>query len=389
MRRKRVYCPSHQSVFETEGGRQIFCEIGNHEISTAFPIEGFWNFCCDCETFFPTRYTAGEQAGSSCPICERDTKLRYLCDGCGTISYDSSEQSRGKRYSIPSATSSVLPNCPGCSKTVKGEFAPHVCQTILAAYQSPRSTCPFCELAIESTIGGQAQNANPIEVDLNPNTPSNQGIICAECQFLNSNESSFCVNCGADISWDMTETVFGGPSTFDFNQPTSSSTTSQTEQSHLRRLPSQKKSSSKAFVIGAVTVAVIFVSVLIGFQFLSGDDSGGSDSLGKGMALEIQPGQSKTFMGTIDGRQMQMVIRNVESRLVGEVTFQDESGQKEDGLEGTFTKFGFEAQSSKKGTTYKSGFYKARQDSTGRLIGYWESNFGMRRYFEAYQPTGL
>jgi hypothetical protein len=53
----RVYCPEHGVAFEASAGVPIHCKNkqDEHLMAHNFPADDFWEYCCDCDRFYPFR----------------------------------------------------------------------------------------------------------------------------------------------------------------------------------------------------------------------------------------------------------------------------------------------------------------------------------------------
>jgi formylglycine-generating enzyme required for sulfatase activity len=149
------YCPQHQLRFRAAGEAVVSCEQGGHPVGYGFPEKSWWEYCCDCATFWPSQLSNGYLRRSECLVCERPTAKRYICSACQVVSIESATLVRRKLYSITSE-SGISPSCPGCAKHADGTPSEHQCGEIAASILTSRSTCPFCETAIRA--GGSPQS---------------------------------------------------------------------------------------------------------------------------------------------------------------------------------------------------------------------------------------
>jgi ribosomal protein L40E len=224
IRQIKIFCPTHQSVFEIEEKPQIICEIREHALSNDFPRGEFWEYCCDCQTFFPSGLEVGEKAKEACPQCERPTIRRFACNECKVLTFDSGEDTKSKNFHLDSETFAVTPACPGCLKDLSGiKKHLHKCGEIEAVLSTPRETCPFCKKEIVkpksapaailrcpkcnaksepdsyfcNTCGNQLRS-NPDLTKRGTATAKTQllGSICPTCGAGNQSSSTFCVSCG-------------------------------------------------------------------------------------------------------------------------------------------------------------------------------------------------
>lgn len=148
-RRIKVFCPTHKIGYETTAAKTIVCEAGGHLLAQSFPDENFWEYCCDCQTFFPSGVAKENRLSDECVVCESRTARRYLCDACKLISFESDEAARGKAFNV-AAGAAVRPSCPGCLAPSKLHPVFHACPEIAADLTTSRQTCPFCQETLEA-----------------------------------------------------------------------------------------------------------------------------------------------------------------------------------------------------------------------------------------------
>src|SRR5688572_9166772 len=73
----KFYCPAHQIRFDGAGQTVVSCEQGGHSVGSGFPKASWWEFCCDCGTFWPADPTNGDFQRTECRVCERSIAKRY------------------------------------------------------------------------------------------------------------------------------------------------------------------------------------------------------------------------------------------------------------------------------------------------------------------------
>lgn len=149
-RQIKVFCPTHRIGYETRAAKIILCEAGGHTLTQSFPDENFWEYCCDCQTFFPSGVAKESRLKDACPVCEAHTTRRYLCDTCKLISFESDEPARGKAFSVPAQAAAVGPSCPACLSMPRSRPVFHACPELDSDFTTPRATCPFCQEMIEA-----------------------------------------------------------------------------------------------------------------------------------------------------------------------------------------------------------------------------------------------
>ena len=144
----RVYCPSHKVGFLTAANSTIECSSQTHTLTRDFPTESFWEYCCDCQHYWPIDGTRSNAASDECPVCERTIVRRALCAHCKVVSVESDDAVKRKTYSI-SSEGTVSPACPGCLRRPAGRALEHKCETFGGAFVTTRDLCPFCDENLE------------------------------------------------------------------------------------------------------------------------------------------------------------------------------------------------------------------------------------------------
>lgn len=137
-----IYCPTHKIGFPAAADAAILCENGGHALAQDFPAGEDWEYCCDCQTFWPAG--AGAKGRERCPVCERTIDRRYLCDSCRVLSYESREAGRRRPYAI-GAQGAITPACPGCLAPPLSTPRAHQCDETQTSFFTARSVCPFCD----------------------------------------------------------------------------------------------------------------------------------------------------------------------------------------------------------------------------------------------------
>jgi len=187
----RIFCPTHEAAFEVAESSKILCEITEHALSVGFPNSEFWEFCCNCETFTPSKLDKGEKARNSCYGCGNEISKRFVCANCKIISFESLAQTKGKSYTINA--DGIEPACPACQMTPQNSaLVLHQCKEIEAEILTPRSECPFC---LEKTVAAKARQK--------VGTAANAMQICLQCGTENPISSSFCGKCRYQLRGDV------------------------------------------------------------------------------------------------------------------------------------------------------------------------------------------
>jgi hypothetical protein len=182
-RQLRVFCPTHRISFEVPESGRILCESGGHALALNFPHEDFWEYCCDCQVFWPSEMDKGGKAKEACPVCTRTTVRRYLCYECKLVSVESDDPARRKSFRIRTR-GEIEPACPGCGKAAKPGLQEHVCEDAAATFSTARTKCPFCEETIR-----KGEPARPEEK-----------IFCGSCGMQAAPSHTFCKKCGQPVA---------------------------------------------------------------------------------------------------------------------------------------------------------------------------------------------
>jgi Double zinc ribbon len=178
----RIFCPVHEVSFAVEGTSKILCEVTGHSLATDFPNGEVWEYCCNCETFSPSRLCAGEKAGNICFGCQNEIVKRFLCAECKILSFECDSKPKGQRFFI--SEQGIAPACPGCNVVPRQEdVIGHDCREIETKVFTSRNKCLFC---LENT---KVDFVIPSR-DFAPTT-----ILCQNCRSANPIEAGFCGKC--------------------------------------------------------------------------------------------------------------------------------------------------------------------------------------------------
>lgn len=151
-----VYCPEHTDIYWVPQNDPVLCpERGRHYLGRlpsilrceeSASVTDFWEYCCNCQTFWPSNIDG--KASEKCPVCPGAGSVRYWCDKCYTISFDSPTPARRQIFTI-SHKGIPQPGCPGCSRTVlSSHLYEHECKIFLARFTSAFAACPCCDKPI-------------------------------------------------------------------------------------------------------------------------------------------------------------------------------------------------------------------------------------------------
>ena len=147
----RVYCPTHKTFFGAVAAGTITCRSGAHALTQNFLADEFWEYCCDCQSFWPSEIAREGKGREQCPACDRAAARRFLCDRCTLLSVESDEASRRKAHTIlPSG--GVSPACPGCLNPPGPRLLKHHCDEVPLSFTTARAACPFCEVPLAPPV---------------------------------------------------------------------------------------------------------------------------------------------------------------------------------------------------------------------------------------------
>lgn len=144
----RVYCPSHKVGFPAAATAMIECSSATHTLAHDFPSESFWEYCCDCQHYWPIDAAKGNKGSDDCPVCERHIDRRALCAECKVLSVESNDAAKRKAFSI-SLQGKVSPACPGCLRQTNRTILEHSCPDFGYVFVTTREVCPFCDERLE------------------------------------------------------------------------------------------------------------------------------------------------------------------------------------------------------------------------------------------------
>lgn len=148
----RVYCPSHKVGFSAAATATIECSSSTHTLAHNFPSESFWEYCCDCQHYWPIDAANGNKGSDECPVCERHIDRRALCSECKVMSVESNDAAKRKAFSV-SSHGLASPACPGCLGQNKRVVLEHSCPDFGSVFATTREVCPFCDERLEPPPG--------------------------------------------------------------------------------------------------------------------------------------------------------------------------------------------------------------------------------------------
>jgi formylglycine-generating enzyme required for sulfatase activity len=161
-RKLRVHCTQHRILFEVLDASTLVCDADGHALAHNFPFGEWWEFCCYCQTFWPSDAEHGGTGREHCPACEQPLGTRYLCHRCMVLSNAPKAAPKGRGFRI-SVVGRVDPCCPGCYR-VAPPVIDHQCDGARKPFATARPLCPFCEEVIwEDHAGGESQGGRPFD----------------------------------------------------------------------------------------------------------------------------------------------------------------------------------------------------------------------------------
>ncbi len=143
---RKVFCPVHKAAFDAPPQPRVVCEIVEHVLTDNLARAEYWEYCCNCQTYWPSLLGQGGPAAVDCPSCGRDFVRHYLCHECKLLSVESDEAAKGKIHSI--TTLGISPTCPNCESAPGLGVQEHRCEEAQALLLSADTTCRFCEVSL-------------------------------------------------------------------------------------------------------------------------------------------------------------------------------------------------------------------------------------------------
>ncbi|MGH9841971.1 MAG: hypothetical protein ACREEM_24710 [Blastocatellia bacterium] len=147
----KIHCLTHGATFPmSRTSRTVVCKEGNeeHTLSTNFPNQGLWVYCCNCQTFIAWDAARKEASVKECPFCLSSLNPRaYCCDHCAITMVDYDDQTLRKQHMVLS-WGAPQPACAGCHHFPGATPKNHFCETLQCNLSSARQDCPFCGLSI-------------------------------------------------------------------------------------------------------------------------------------------------------------------------------------------------------------------------------------------------
>jgi hypothetical protein len=131
--------------------RTVVCKEGGeeHTLSSNFPNDGLWVYCCNCQSFIAWDTSRGNASVHECPFCLSSLNPRlYSCDHCAVTMVDYDDQTLRKQHTVLS-WGMPQPACPGCHHFPNSTPRTHYCEALKCTLSTARTVCPFCKLPTE------------------------------------------------------------------------------------------------------------------------------------------------------------------------------------------------------------------------------------------------
>ena len=167
---RKVFCPTHKAAFDAPSQPRVVCEIVEHILTDNFARAEYWEYCCNCQTYWPSHLGQGGPAAAACPSCGREFARRYLCHECKLLSVESDEVGKGRVHNI--SPTGISPNCPNCGSVAHLPVHEHRCEEAQALLLSAHMTCRVCEVSVVKTaVVPPANDASQADIRSHPVEP--------------------------------------------------------------------------------------------------------------------------------------------------------------------------------------------------------------------------
>ncbi len=363
-RQIKVFCPTHQSVFEVADAAKIICEIKEHALSNDFPNGEFWEYCCDCQTFSPSNLEVGGKAQSVCQHCERETNGRFVCGDCKTVSINSGEDTKGKIFRVDFNAKTIEPSCAGCLKDFAGAgLKLHKCEEAQGIFLTSRKVCPFCKKEVAPTVKKKPVEQNTAKIGTSAAKTKLLGSICPTCGAASEPDSVFCQNCGQSLK-ATTPTPKQQPA-LPPNMPPIPTQVINPATVGANVKPTATSSNAKGClaVIGVLFGAILLCAIIQGIMKSNNSTTSttGSTSI------------TSNYRGTIGAKSVSisMTLTREGSSLKGTA-----STSKTDFLRGTVENNGDFVLNAYSADNIQTGIYRGRINSDGSIGGTWTNPNG-------------
>ena len=147
----KIHCLTHGATFPmSRTSRTVVCKEGaeEHTLSSNFPNQGQWVYCCNCQTFIAWDPARKEVSVNECLFCLSSLNPRaYSCDRCAVTMVDYDDQTLRKQHAVLS-WGAPQPACAGCHHFPGATPKTHFCGVLKCNLSSALQDCPFCHLSI-------------------------------------------------------------------------------------------------------------------------------------------------------------------------------------------------------------------------------------------------
>ncbi|MFN0085707.1 MAG: cell envelope integrity protein TolA [Blastocatellia bacterium] len=160
----KIHCLPHGITFPmSRTSRTVVCKEGGeeHTLSSNFPNDGLWVYCCNCQTFIAWDSSRDDATVRECLFCLSSINPRlYSCDHCAVSMVDYDDQTLRKQHMVLS-WGMPQPACPGCHHFPSGTPRTHFCEVLKCGVSTARAACIFCGAPAERQAVNGAKPAAP------------------------------------------------------------------------------------------------------------------------------------------------------------------------------------------------------------------------------------
>lgn len=131
-----------------------------HTLSSNFPAEGPWVYCCNCQTFIAWDKDRPDVSLKECVFCFSSLNPRaYSCDHCSVTMVDYDDPTLRKHHAVLE-WGAPQPACVGCHQFPRSTPRKHYCPSLQCEVATSRVACGYCGAATQHTGTLPAQPAN-------------------------------------------------------------------------------------------------------------------------------------------------------------------------------------------------------------------------------------
>ncbi|MDQ3012253.1 MAG: hypothetical protein M3X11_16275 [Acidobacteriota bacterium] len=155
----KIHCLIHRANFPMpRTSRAVICResADAHTLSSNFPYDGQWVFCCNCQTFNAWEKALPGASIKECPFCLSSLNPRvYSCDHCAVTMVDFDDQTLRKYHAVLE-WGAPQPACAGCHQFPHATPRKHFCQILQCELATGRAVCQFCQINTETAVAAPA-----------------------------------------------------------------------------------------------------------------------------------------------------------------------------------------------------------------------------------------